>query len=256
MTASWRRTRSSALDLDRDLQGGGRRRGWSTTSARRSRTASTTSGHGRVLVLNERTKRVAEANRRVHAGTDPYGKTIVFCEDIDHAVRMRSALVNEVALRMPEEAATVRSSSSASPGDNGRGQGALYDFTHPEKRYPVIATTSKLLTTGVDAKTCKLIVLDQRIQSMIEFKQIVGRGTRIHEETGKTLVHRDGLQEGHRALRRSRLRRRSGGHLRADGSSRLQPPDAEPPITTGPMGRAPGAIGPAPGGGRSTSSAA
>jgi type I restriction enzyme R subunit len=140
----------------------------------------------RVLVLNERTRRVAEKVVEYMMATDPYGKTIVFCEDIDHAVRMRSALVNEVAHRLPAEAANVHKFVVRITGDSEEGKHALDDFIHPEHRYPVIATTSKLLTTGVDAKTCRLVVLDQRIESMIEFKQIVGRGTRIHEETGKT----------------------------------------------------------------------
>jgi type I restriction enzyme R subunit len=139
----------------------------------------------RVLVLNERTKRVAEKVVAYLLGTDRYGKTIVFCENIDHAERMRSALVNEVATRMPEEAANAARFVVRITGDNDEGKGQLDNFIHPERRYPVIATTSKLLTTGVDVKTCKLIVLDQRIESMIEFKQIVGRGTRIHEEAGK-----------------------------------------------------------------------
>lgn len=137
------------------------------------------------LVLNERTKRVAEKVIEYLAGTDPYGKTIVFCEDIDHAERMRTALVNEVARTMPHEAQNLANFIVRITGDNEEGKRRLDDFIHPEKRYPVIATTSKLLTTGVDAKTCKLVVLDQRIESMIEFKQIVGRGTRIHEDAGK-----------------------------------------------------------------------
>ena len=139
----------------------------------------------RVLVLNERTKRVAEKIVAYMKATDPYGKAIVFCHDIDHAERMRSALVNEVAQKLPEEAGNLSRFVRRITGDNPAGKMALDDFIHPERRYPVIATTSKLLTTGVDAKTCKLIVLDQRIQSMIDFKQIVGRGTRIHEEAGK-----------------------------------------------------------------------
>jgi len=139
----------------------------------------------RVLVLNERTKRVAEKISAYLMGTDPYGKTIVFCEDIDHAERMRSALTNEVARRMPEEAGNLSKFIVRITGDSDEGKRALDDFIHPERRYPVIATTSKLLTTGVDVKTCKVIVLDQRIESMIEFKQIVGRGTRIHEDAGK-----------------------------------------------------------------------
>ena len=135
----------------------------------------------RVLVLNERTKRVAEKVVEYLAGTDPLGKTIVFCQDIDHAERMRSALVNEVARQLPAEAGNRRFVARITGGHDD----TLYDFIHPEKPYPVIATTSKLLTTGVDAQTCKLIVLDQTIKSMIDFKQIVGRGTRIHEDTGK-----------------------------------------------------------------------
>lgn len=139
----------------------------------------------RVLVLNERTKRVAESIVAYLLGTDPYGKTIVFCENIDHAERMRSALVNEVARRMPHEAQNAARFVVRITGDNDEGKRALDDFIHPEHPYPVIATTSKLLTTGVDTKTVKLIVLDQRIESMIEFKQIVGRGSRVHEDAGK-----------------------------------------------------------------------
>ena len=119
----------------------------------------------RVLVLNERTKRVAAKILDYLVGTDPYGKTIVFCEDIDHAERMRSALVNEVAARIPAEAQNTSKFVVRITGDSDEGKRALDDFIHPEHRYPVIATTSKLLTTGVDAKTTKLIVLDQRIES-------------------------------------------------------------------------------------------
>ncbi len=139
----------------------------------------------RVLVLNERTRRVAEKVVAQLLATDPYGKTIVFCETIDHAERMRSALVNEVAKRLPQEASNVSKFVVRITGDSDEGRLALDDFIHPERRYPVIATTSKLLTTGVDVRTCKLIVLDQRIESLIEFKQIIGRGTRIHEDAGK-----------------------------------------------------------------------
>ena len=139
----------------------------------------------RVLVLNERTKRVAEKVVEYMVGTDPHGKAIVFCQDIDHASRMRTALINEVALRIPDEATNTSRFVVQITGDNDEGKRALDDFIHPEHLYPVIATTSKLLTTGVDAQTCKLIVLDQNIESMIEFKQTVGRGTRIHEDAGK-----------------------------------------------------------------------
>ena len=139
----------------------------------------------RVLVLNQRTMRVAEKVAAYLKETDPYGKTIVFCEDIDHAERMRSALTNEIVKVLPGEAGNVTKFVVRITGDSDEGRLALDDFIHPERRYPVIATTSKLLTTGVDVQTCKLIVLDQRIESMIEFKQIIGRGTRIHEEAGK-----------------------------------------------------------------------
>ena len=139
----------------------------------------------RVLVLNERTRRVAEKVVAYMSETDPYGKTIVFCENIDHAERMRSALVNEVAKCLSQEAGNAAKFAVRITGDSEDGRLALDDFIHPERRYPVIATTSKLLTTGVDARTCKLIVLDQRIESLIEFKQIIGRGTRIHEDAGK-----------------------------------------------------------------------
>lgn len=139
----------------------------------------------RSLVLHERTRLVAERIVAYMLATDPYGKTIMFCENIDHAERMRSALANEVARALPEEAKNTAKFVVRITGDSDEGKRALDDFIHPERRYPVIATTSKLLSTGVDVRTCKLIVLDQTIQSMIEFKQIVGRGTRIYEEAGK-----------------------------------------------------------------------
>src|SRR5206468_10367218 len=131
------------------------------------------------------TKRVAERIVSYLVGTDAYSKTIVFCEDIDHAERMRTALVNEVAKQIPSEAGNTAKFVVRITGGSEGGQENLDDFIHPEKRHPVIATTSKLLTTGVDVKTCKLIVLDQTIQSMIAFKQTIGRGPRIHDDTGK-----------------------------------------------------------------------
>ncbi len=139
----------------------------------------------RTLVLNQRTKLVAKRVVQYMVQTDKYGKCIVFCEDIDHAERMRSAIANEVSIQIPEERMNTSKFVVRITGDTEEGKRALEPFIHPEERFPVVATTSKLLTTGVDAKTCKLIVLDQRIESMIEFKQIIGRGTRIHEESGK-----------------------------------------------------------------------
>src|SRR5690606_32853263 len=112
---------------------------------------------------------------------DPFQKTIVFCDDIDHAERMRQALVNLNPDRVRENRKYVMRIT----GDDAEGKAELDNFINPEERYPVIATTSKLMTTGVDAQTCKLIVLDQHIKSMTEFKQIIGRGTRINEDYGK-----------------------------------------------------------------------
>ncbi|MCW0232903.1 MAG: DEAD/DEAH box helicase family protein [Ferrovibrio sp.] len=135
----------------------------------------------RTLVLDERTKLVAAKITEFLKATNRFDKTIVFCEDTEHAERMRQALANENADLVIENLRYVMRIT----GDDAPGKAELDNFIDPKSRHPVIATTSKLLTTGVDAKTCKLIVLDQRIQSMTEFKQIIGRGTRIDEEHGK-----------------------------------------------------------------------
>ncbi len=133
----------------------------------------------RTLVLEERTQLVARKVSEYLKATDRYAKTIVFCENIDHATRMRQALANENADLVLENSRYVMEITSR----EGREQ--LDDFIFPESRYPVIATTSKLLSTGVDAQTCKVIVLDQTVESMTEFKQMIGRGTRINEAYGK-----------------------------------------------------------------------
>jgi type I restriction enzyme R subunit len=133
------------------------------------------------IVFDERTWLVAQKVTEFLQKTGEYQKTIVFCNDIDHAERMRQALVNLNPQRVKENVKYVMRIT----GDENEGKAELDNFINPEERYPVIATTSKLMTTGVDAKTCKLIVLDQRIQSMTEFKQIIGRGTRIDEDYGK-----------------------------------------------------------------------
>ncbi len=135
----------------------------------------------RTLVLEKRTELVARKVSDFLAATNRFDKTIVFCEDIDHAERMRQALVNANA----DLCAQNRKYVMRITGDNAEGKAELDNFIHPEERYPVIATTSKLMTTGVDCKTCKVIVLDQTIRSMTEFKQIIGRGTRIDEDYGK-----------------------------------------------------------------------
>src|SRR5437867_2587152 len=126
----------------------------------------------RALVLDQRTELVAKKVTEFLKGTDRFDKTIVFCEDIDHAERMRQALVNENADLVAQNHKYVMRIT----GDSTEGKAELDQFIHPEERYPVIVTTSELMTTGVDAQTCKLIVLDKRIQSMTKFKQIIGRG--------------------------------------------------------------------------------
>jgi type I restriction enzyme, R subunit len=135
----------------------------------------------RTLILKQRTELVAKKISEFLTATDPYAKTIVFCDDIDHAERMRQALVN----LNPERVKESRKYVMRITGDEIEGKAELDNFINPEERYPVIATTSKLMTTGVDAQTCKLVVLDQHIKSMTEFKQMIGRGTRINEDYGK-----------------------------------------------------------------------
>jgi type I restriction enzyme R subunit len=136
----------------------------------------------RKLVLEKRDEVVAAKITEYLKATDRYAKTIVFCEDIDHAARMRQALSNanaDICATQPKYVVQIT-------GDNPEGKRELDNFIDPEKTYPVIATTSKLMSTGVDAQTCKLIVLDQNIKSMTLFKQIIGRGTRLREDLGKT----------------------------------------------------------------------
>lgn len=137
----------------------------------------------RTLILSERTKLVAKTVADyMKSENDRYMKTIVFCEDIDHADRMRKNLVNENSDLVKINSRYVMKIT----GDDKEGKNQLDNFIDPKSKYPVIATTSKLMTTGVDAKTCKLIVLDSNINSMTEFKQIIGRGTRIDEDYDKT----------------------------------------------------------------------
>ncbi len=134
------------------------------------------------LVIDERTEAVAKKVTEFLHKHGRFDKTIVFCIDIDHASRMRSALANLNSDLVAKNAKYVMQIT----GDNDEGKRELDNFIAPQETYPVIATTSKLMTTGVDAQTCKLIVLDSNIASMTEFKQIIGRGTRINEEYGKT----------------------------------------------------------------------
>ena len=133
------------------------------------------------LIIEARTQLIAQKISEYLKATDRFSKAIVFCENIDHAERMRQALVNENADLVAENRKYIMRIT----GDEQEGKAELDNFIDPESTYPVIATTSKLMSTGVDAQTCKLIVLDQTINSMTEFKQIVGRGTRINEAYNK-----------------------------------------------------------------------
>ena len=190
----------------------------------------------RVLVLNERTKLVASKIVDYLLAVDSHGKTMVFCEDIDHAERMRRALVNEVAARVPGEATNADRYVCRITGDSFDGKARLDDFIHPEKRYPVIATTSKLLTTGVNARTCKVVVLDQRIQSMIEFKQIVGRGTRIHEDAGKLWFTIMDFKKATELFADPDFDGEPEVIYEPDGDDPITPPDADPDGPDGPDG--------------------
>ena len=136
----------------------------------------------RTLVLDERTKVIAKKITEFLRKTDRFSKTIVFCVDVEHAERMRQALINENKDLWNENHKYIMRIT----GDNAEGKAQLDNFIDEDSKYPVIAVTSKLMTTGVDAKMCKLIVLDNNINSITEFKQIIGRGTRLLEDYGKT----------------------------------------------------------------------
>lgn len=137
----------------------------------------------RNLVLEKRTELVAKKVTEFLKKTDRFAKTIIFCIDIDHAERMRRALIKENQDLVAQDSRYVMQIT----GDNGEGKAQLDNFIDEESKYPTIVTTSKLLTTGVDCKTCKVIVLDNLFgeNGMTEFKQIIGRGTRLKPEYGK-----------------------------------------------------------------------
>lgn len=136
----------------------------------------------RNLVLDDRTVLTAKkVTEFLKVSGDRFQKTIVFCVDEEHAARMRQALVNENADLVAENRRYVMRIT----GSDKDGQEQLGNFIDPEAKYPVLVTTSRLLSTGVDAQTCRLIVLDRAVGSMTEFKQIVGRGTRVHEDIKK-----------------------------------------------------------------------
>ncbi len=135
------------------------------------------------IVIKERYEEVAKRITQFLKETDRYSKTIVFCVDIEHAENMRRALVNENADIMKDHPTYVMKIT----GDDKEGKAQLDNFIDPDEKYPTIVTTSKLLTTGVNCKTCKVVVLDNKFgeHGMTEFKQIIGRGTRICENYGK-----------------------------------------------------------------------
>ena len=136
----------------------------------------------RTLVLDERTKLVArKVTRYLKESGDRFQKTILFCVDQEHAARMRQALINQ----NPDLAGRNHRYVMRITGSDAQGQAQLGNFIDPESKYPVLVTTSRLLSTGVDVQTCRLIVLDREVGSMTEFKQILGRGTRVHEDTRK-----------------------------------------------------------------------
>ena len=170
------------IDIDKDLEG------WRPTAGKVDIAGRVIedrvfnqSDFDRNLVLLQRSELVADKVTEFLKANDRFAKTIVFCEDIEHAERMRKELVT----RNPDLCARDRRYVMRITGDSPEGKAELDNFIHPEQPFPVVVTTSKLMTTGVDAQTCKVVVLDQNIRSMSEFKQIIGRGTRIREDFGK-----------------------------------------------------------------------
>ena len=129
----------------------------------------------RKIIIDDRTKAVARRITEYLKQTDRYSKTIVFCVDEDHAGRMRQALVNEnTDLCAIDDRYVMRIT-----GTDDLGKKQLENFIDNNSKYPTIATTVELMSTGVDCKMCKVIVLDSVIGSMTKFKQIIGRGTRL-----------------------------------------------------------------------------
>ena len=136
----------------------------------------------RVIVVPERTQTVARRVTDFLTDTNRFDKAIVFCEDIEHAQRMVTALINENRDLFSidgEKPYIVQITSGA--------EDKIYldDFTDPHEPRPVVAVTSRLMSTGVNSQTCKLVVLDRTVNSMTEFKQIIGRGTRVREDCDK-----------------------------------------------------------------------
>ena len=137
----------------------------------------------RGIVFPDRDAAVARRVSSFLHDTNPMNKAIVFCASVDHAERMRRAIINDPANRDLVQASDKYVMRIT--GDDEQGKAQLDNFIDPKEPYPVIATTSELMTTGVDAQTCHVIVLDQRIESMTKFKQVIGRGTRLRTDWGK-----------------------------------------------------------------------
>ncbi len=166
----------------------------------------------RTFVIDERTELVAKRiSDFLKESGDRMQKTIVFCVDEEHAARMRQALINENADLYSKNHRYVMRIT----GSDTEGQNELGNFIDPESPYPTLVTTSRLLSTGVDAQTCRVIALDREIASMTEFKQIVGRGTRVHEDTKKYYFTLIDFRGRHQALCRQGVRRRTGADPRA-----------------------------------------
>lgn len=178
----------------------------------------------RTVVIEQRHQLVAQRIAEYLAQTDPYAKTIVFCVDIEHAENMRRALVNAIG----GEAISNRRFVMRITGDNPDGKSELDNFINPEEPFPVIATTSKLMTTGVDSQTCQLIVLDSIINSMTEFKQIIGRGTRLRPDLGKTHFTIIDFRNATRLFRDSKFDGDPIQDVEFDGTMPLALPEPKP----------------------------
>jgi type I restriction enzyme, R subunit len=184
----------------------------------------------RSLVIDDRTRVIASKITEFLKKTDRFSKTIVFCVDIEHAERMRQALINENKDLYAENHKYIMRIT----GDNDEGKAQLEHFIDEESPYPVIAVTSKLMTTGVDAKMCKLIVLENNINSMTEFKQIIGRGTRLLEEYGKTYFTIMDFRNSSRLFADPAFDGRPEVVIDLDGNDPVDEPD--PPIDGGEEG--------------------
>lgn len=203
----------------------------------------------RAVALRARTEAIARHLTEFLQRTDRFAKTIVFCVDQEHADEMRRALNNlnaDLVAKHPDYVCRV----TADEGDIGRGH--LGRFQDIETQTPVILTTSQLLTTGVNAPTCKNVVLARVISSMTEFKQIIGRGTRVRDDYGKlwfNIVDYTGS-----ATRLFADPDFDGEPLRLteeeiNGPYPEPPPDDDPPVEE-PPGEGPVIIDPPPGGER------